>query len=93
MSEKVRAHVIISGWVQGVAFRYKTKGAACEYQVTGWVKNKADGTVEAVFEGDKTQVQSVISWCEKGPRMAVVKEVAVTWEEYTGNFSDFDIRF
>lgn len=93
MSEKVRARIIIKGWVQGVAFRYKTKGAACEYQVTGWVRNKADGSVEAVFEGDKPQVESLLKWCEKGPKMAVVKEVDVSWEDYTGGFTDFDIRF
>jgi acylphosphatase len=93
MSEKVRAHVVIKGWVQGVAFRYKTKGAACEYQVTGWVRNKADGSVEAVFEGEKSQVESLLKWCEKGPPMAVVKGVDVSWEEYRQEFAGFDIRF
>lgn len=93
MSDKVRARVNIKGWVQGVAFRGKTKAAACELQVNGWVRNKADGSVEAVFEGDKSQVESLLAWCEKGPKMAVVKEVIVTWEAFTGDFSDFDIRF
>ncbi len=93
MSEKVRAHVVIKGWVQGVAFRYKTKGAACEHQVTGWVRNKADGSVEAVFEGEKSQVESLLKWCEKGPPMAVVKGVDVSWETYAEEFAGFDIRF
>ncbi len=93
MSEKVRAHVQIRGWVQGVAFRYKTKGAACENDVTGWVRNKGDGSVEAVFEGNKKKVESVLKWCEKGPTMAVVKDVIVQWEDYKGEFSGFDIRF
>ncbi len=93
MSDKVRAHVVIRGWVQGVAFRYKTKGAACEHQVTGWVRNKGDGSVEAVFEGEKNKVESLLKWCEKGPPMAVVKAVEVDWEEYTNGFEGFDIRF
>jgi acylphosphatase len=93
MSDNVRARVRISGWVQGVAFRFKTKGAACENDVTGWVKNKADGSVEALFEGEKDKVDIVLKWCEKGPAMAVVKNVAVEWEEYKGEFSGFDIRF
>jgi acylphosphatase len=93
MAENVRAHVIIKGWVQGVAFRYNTKGAACEHQVTGWVKNKSDGSVEAVFEGGKTQVDAMLKWCEKGPKMAVVKAVEVVWEDYTGGYAGFDIRF
>lgn len=93
MHEKVRAHVIIRGWVQGVAFRYKTKTAACEHDLTGWVKNKADGSVEAVFEGDKEKVLSLLSWCEKGPTMAVVKSLEVDWKEYSAEFKGFDIRF
>ncbi|MBU1171251.1 MAG: acylphosphatase [Proteobacteria bacterium] len=93
MSDKVRARVNIRGWVQGVAFRYKTKSAACEHQVNGWVRNRADGSVEAVFEGDKEQVDALLTWCEKGPKMAVVKEVKVSWETFTGEFSEFDIRF
>lgn len=93
MSEMVRAHVQIRGWVQGVAFRYKTKGAACEHNVTGWVKNKADGSVEVVLEGVRESVEAVLKWCEKGPTMAVVKDVSATWEAYTGEYSEFDIRF
>lgn len=93
MSDNVRARVIIKGWVQGVAFRYNTKTAACERQVRGWVRNKADGSVEAVFEGEKNRVDAILDWCKTGPKMAVVKDIEVNWEPYTGDFSDFDIRF
>jgi acylphosphatase len=93
MSEKVRAHVLIRGWVQGVAFRYKTRNAAIENGVTGWVRNKADGSVEAVFEGDRVNVEDVVRWCENGPPMAVVKDLDIQWEKYVGEFSEFDIRF
>ena len=93
MSENVRAHVMIKGWVQGVAFRYNTKSAACEYDVKGWVRNKADGSVEAIFEGAKDKVEALLGWCKKGPKMAVVKNIDVTWESFTGEFSEFDIRF
>ncbi|GAB6094462.1 acylphosphatase [Desulfatiferula olefinivorans] len=93
MSDNVRARVIIKGWVQGVAFRYNTKAAACERQVTGWVRNKADGSVEAVFEGGREQVEAIVAWCKKGPRMAVVKDVEVSWEPFAGDLKEFDIRF
>lgn len=93
MSDNVRAHVFIKGWVQGVAFRYNTKSAACEHEVTGYVRNKADGSVEAVFEGTKDKVESLLHWCKTGPKMAVVKDVVVNWETFTGEFSDFEIRF
>ena len=93
MSDNVRAHVNIKGWVQGVAFRYNTKSAACEHGVKGWVRNKADGSVEAIFEGTRDKVDSLLVWCKNGPKMAVVKDVEVTWESFTGEFKDFDIRF
>jgi acylphosphatase len=93
MADKVRAHVNIHGWVQGVAFRYNTQHAACDHQVFGWVRNRADGSVEAVFEGDKDNVDALLAWCEKGPKRAVVKEVNVEWETFTGDYSSFDIRF
>jgi acylphosphatase len=57
------------------------------------VRNKKDGSVEAVFEGDKANVDSILNWCENGPRMAVVNDVNVKWEDYTGSFSSFDITF
>lgn len=93
MGESLRAHAVISGRVQGVFFRLETKRAADEYGVFGWVRNKRDGTVEAVFEGDKEKVLSVLEWCKQGPPISKVQNVDVEWEAYTGKFNRFDIRY
>ena len=63
MGNKARAHAIISGRVQGVFFRMETKRAANGLGVFGWVKNQPDGTVEAVFEGDRDRVDAIVDWC------------------------------
>lgn len=91
--KKVRAHVIIEGRVQGVFFRYHTQEKAYEIGVKGWVKNRRDGRVEAVFEGDKDKVDRIIQWCHRGPSEAIVTNVKVEWENYTGEFEDFTIRY
>ena len=91
--QKVRAHVIIEGRVQGVFFRYHTQEKAYEIGVKGWVKNRRDGRVEAVFEGDKDKVDRMIQWCHRGPSEARVTNVQVEWENYTGEFEDFSILY
>ena len=93
MENKVRAHAVISGRVQGVFFRMETKRAADGLGVFGWVKNQPDGTVEAVFEGDRDRVEAVLDWCREGPPGADVADVAVSWEDYTGDFKGFDINY
>jgi acylphosphatase len=82
--EQIRAHVFISGRVQGVGYRYSTMDEADRLGVHGWVRNLPDGRVEAVFEGSKTVVEEMIRWCHKGPSAAVVKDVAVEYEEPEG---------
>jgi len=91
MSEYVRAHIIITGIVQGVFFRVETQRAAQRCGVNGWVRNKRDGTVEAVIEGDRRNVASMLDWCREGPSRAVVNQVEVEWEEYTGKMADFRV--
>jgi acylphosphatase len=91
--EKVRAHVIIEGRVQGVFFRYHTQDKAYQIGVKGWVKNRRDGRVEAVFEGNKDRVDQIIEWCRHGPPDARVANVHLTWEDYTGEFEDFSINY
>lgn len=91
MEEKVRAHVVISGIVQGVFFRVETQQAAQKYGVNGWVRNRRDGTVEAVIEGERSRVESMLDWCRTGPPRAVVDNVAVEWEEHTGEMADFRV--
>ncbi len=90
---KVRARVIIEGRVQGVFFRHHTEGTALRVGVQGWVKNRRDGSVEAVFEGDQERVDEIIRWCHRGPSEARVKNVSVTWESYTGEFEDFSVTY
>ena len=80
---KVRAHVYISGRVQGVFFRDSTRHLARQYGVAGWVRNLPDGRVEAVFEGEKDAVQRLVDWCHQGPPGARVDRVDVEWQEYT----------
>ncbi len=92
-SEERRAHVLISGRVQGVSFRYATAQMAQRRQVAGWVRNLADGKVEAVFEGGKHDVESMVDWCRVGPPGAGVEHVDFAWEAPTGEFSSFNVRF
>jgi acylphosphatase len=91
--EKVRARVIVEGWVQGVFFRHHTQAKALRLGVKGWVKNRRDGCVEAVFEGDRENADQIIQWCHRGPSEARVKNVSVIWEEYTGEFEDFSVTY
>ena len=93
MENKVRAHAVISGRVQGVFFRWETKHSADGFGVFGWVRNKRDGTVEAVFEGSEKSVMSILEWCKKGPPIAKVNHVDVKWEDYKGEFSSFEITY
>ena len=89
----IRAHIIVSGRVQGVFFRYETRTEALRHNVTGWVKNRRDGNVEAIFEGEDEAVRAAIAWCKKGPPMAKVDDVKVEWEGYVGEFQGFDIAY
>ncbi|MGD8971090.1 MAG: acylphosphatase [Desulfobacterales bacterium] len=91
MEENVRAHIIISGIVQGVFFRVETQRAAQRYGVNGWVRNKRDGTVEALIEGERDKVEAMLDWCRKGPPRAVVDRVDVAWEKYSGETADFRV--
>jgi len=89
----VRAHVIIQGMVQGVFFRAHTRDEAKRYNLTGWVRNRRDGGVEAIFEGTEQNVKKVLDWCHKGPPWSHVADVHVDWEDYTGEFKDFSITY
>ena len=93
MEEKVRAHVVIHGRVQGVFFRVETQRAAGRYNVSGWVRNKHDGTVEAVFEGEKARVDEILQWCHQGSPGAVVDRVDLEWEAYSGDSPNFEITY
>ena len=87
----MRRRVIVSGVVQGVGFRYAVERAARSRGVAGWVRNRPDGTVEAVFEGDPVAVASLERFCREGPRGAVVTDVEVE-EETPEGLSVFEVR-
>ena len=91
--EKVRAHVIVHGRVQGVYFRYETQKSALQSGVVGWVRNLPDGTVEAVLEGPKANVDTTLNWCRKGPPAARVDQLDVAWLPAEGDYHRFEIRY
>ena len=91
--DTLRAHVIIHGLVQGVWFRASTKEEALRIGVNGWVRNLPDGSVEAVFEGEKKKVEEIVGWCHKGPPGARVSTVDITWEPPRNEFARFEIRY
>ncbi len=90
--KEVRVHAIISGRVQGVAYRWYARDTAKELDVSGLVRNLADGNVELVAEGPEEALKKLIDWCHKGPSMARVTSVVTKWEESKNEFNDFSIR-
>jgi acylphosphatase len=84
MRPESRAHVVVTGRVQGVFFRAETRDRAASLGLNGWVRNNPDGSVEAVFEGDRERVSSMVEWCRRGPSHAQVENVDVAWEDPTG---------
>jgi acylphosphatase len=79
-----RRHVRIYGFVQGVGFRFAVERAASSRQVSGWVRNRGDGAVEAVFEGERQDVEALVDFCRRGPRGADVERVEVEEESPEG---------
>jgi len=88
-----RVHLVIAGRVQGVWFRANTQKKAKTLDLKGWVKNRPDGRVEAVFEGEKEQIDHIIEWCKKGPSFARVDDVQIQWETPIGDFTTFTITY
>lgn len=93
MADTVRAHIRVSGRVQGVFFRQTTAQEATRLGVRGWVRNLPDGDVEALIEGDSDSVDRLITWCHHGPPAARVDDVSVSWETATGQFTRFSIAY
>ena len=92
MNERIRVHIIVSGRVHGVFFRAETQEKAQQLGVTGWVKNLSEDRVEAVFEGERAKVEQMVEWAKKGPSGAIVNDLDLSWEEYRGEFTNFEIR-
>jgi acylphosphatase len=91
MSEAVRRRVVVHGYVQGVFFRDTTRREASRRGVSGWVSNRPDGAVEAVFEGPGDAVAAMVEFCRRGPRGANVERVETSDEEPEG-LSGFEVR-
>ena len=90
--KKARVHLFISGRVQGVFFRSSTKEKAKKIGVNGFVRNLADGRVEAVFEGKEDRIEKMVDWCRRGPIGVEVSKIEINWESYKGEFANFEIR-
>ena len=87
---RVGRRFVVTGRVQGVGFRYEMQREARKHGVAGWVRNRNDGSVEAVIQGEQDAVEAVIAWARHGPRSARVTDVQVT--KTSGEFSGFETR-
>jgi acylphosphatase len=91
--ENARAHLFISGWVQGVFYRAFTRDLAQSLGLSGWVRNLRDGGVEALFEGRKDLIEKAVTTCHDGPPGARVSQIDVLWEKYIGDLKGFSITY
>jgi acylphosphatase len=91
MAARQRVRILVTGIVQGVAFRHCTMVEAQRLGLDGWVRNLPDGRVEAAAEGPRVRLESLVAWCWRGPPAARVSRVAVEWGEPEGE-SGFAIR-
>jgi acylphosphatase len=91
--EKAKVHLFIKGSVQGVFYRAFTREIAIRLGLTGWVKNLHDGYVEAVFEGNREKIEQAILECRKGPPGSYVKDIELTWSDYSGTLKSFEINY
>jgi len=87
----VRTHLYIEGNVQGVFFRRSARSKADELGIVGLIRNRKDGSVEAIAQGPKSKVNAFIKWCKKGPPFAKVEKVEVEWKKNLEDFEEFEI--
>jgi acylphosphatase len=92
MADLVRARLLVSGRVQGVAYRASAVDEGRRLALHGWVRNLADGRVEAEAEGERAAVEALVAWCRRGPPGARVDDVEVTWLRHTGGLAPFAVR-
>jgi acylphosphatase len=93
MIDTQQLHAIVHGRVQGVGFRNATQTRAEGFGLTGWVRNRSDGTVEVLAEGPRTRLQDFLEWLERGPVGAHVTRVEIEWLDRSQDLHDFEIRF
>ncbi len=92
MADRARVHLVVSGIVQGVAFRAYTVDEARRVGVAGWVRNLADGRVELEAEGDRGALEKLVAFCRRGPPAAQVDDVEATWSAFRGDLGPFAQR-
>lgn len=90
---KARLHVEVYGIVQGVFFRSTTEEKAFSLGLTGWVRNRRDGSVEILAEGEKPDLEALLAWCRRGPPTARVDRLEHSWEDFKGEFSSFSVAY
>lgn len=90
---KKRVNLKVFGNVQGVFFRAQIKKKAEELRLVGWARNESDGTVKIVAEGEEKLLKDFINWCYNGVLNAQVEKVDIEWQEVTGEFGEFEIRY
>lgn len=87
-----RLHAVVEGTVQGVGFRYFVQDSANLLGLTGWVRNRWDGTVEVIAEGGRNSLEQLLTALRRGPRSAHVTGVNFTWQDFVGEFSSFRVK-
>lgn len=87
-----RVRLVVSGRVQGVAFRACTADEGRRLGLRGWVRNLPDGRVEAEAEGDRSAVEALVAWCRRGPPAARVEALEAAWSEAHGDLGPFEVR-
>ena len=92
-NEQTRLHAIVEGRVQGVGFRAFVERNALQLGITGWVRNRWDGTVEVTAEGDRATLDQLLTTLRRGPSASRVSQVKSQWKPATGDFNRFSIRY
>jgi len=87
----VRLHAVVSGRVQGVAFRWYARRVADGLGLKGWIRNRGEDQVEVCVEGERAELEKYAAWLRRGPSLARVEDVDDTWAEATGEFKDFRV--
>ena len=93
MNESIRNHIFVSGKVQGVLFRDRTRRKARQIGVQGWVKNLPDNRVEMLLEGEKEKIQELIEWIKSEPFLVRVDNIEVKLEKYQNEFNNFEVKY
>ena len=93
MGELSSVQTIVYGRVQGVFFRDFVARRATELGLTGYVRNLPDGSLEVLTEGERKQLEKLVSYLKVGPSAARVEKVAISWSEYSGSYSGFRVRY